>query len=238
MTEKKPFVVITGASRGFGKATAEIFAANGYNLVLTARQPLALYTAMETLQTKYPDIEIKAKPADVSIKAEVQELGNWINSTVPQVEVLINNAGSFVPGSVHNEADGALEQMMDTNLYSSYHLTRVLLPSMMAKKSGHIFNMCSIASLNAYPNGGAYSISKFALLGFSKNLREEMKPHGIKVTSVLPGAAYTDSWIDSGIDPKRIMEANDIAKLIFAASQLSPQACVEEIILRPQLGDL
>ncbi|HTL10732.1 MAG TPA: SDR family NAD(P)-dependent oxidoreductase, partial [Chitinophagaceae bacterium] len=82
------------------------------------------------------------------------------------------------------------------------------------------------------------SISKFALLGFSKNLREELKPHQVKVTTVLPGAAYTDSWSGSGIDPARIMEAADIAKMIYAAAQLSPQACVEEIVLRPQLGDL
>jgi short-subunit dehydrogenase len=109
---------------------------------------------------------------------------------------------------------------------------------MIKQKSGHVFNVCSIASLNAYANGGAYSISKFALLGFSKNLREEMKPHGIKVTAVLPGATMSASWVGASIDPHRIMEANDIATMIFAASQLSAQAVVEDIILRPQLGDL
>jgi short-subunit dehydrogenase len=233
-----PIVVISGASRGFGKAIAECFASNGYNLVITARKAVALYTTMENLQLKYPDITIKAKPADISKKEEVFALGEWILSTVPRIDVLINNAGSFVPGSVHNEAEGALEEMMDTNLFSAYHLTRKLIPRMMEQGSGHIFNMCSIASLNAYPNGGAYSISKFALLGFSKNLREEMKTHGIKVTAVMPGAAFTDSWIGSGIDPHRIMEAADIAKMIYAASLLSPQACVEDIVLRPQLGDL
>jgi short-subunit dehydrogenase len=233
-----PTVVITGASRGFGKAIAACFASNGYNLVITARKAVALYTTMENLQLQYPDITIKAKPVDISKKQEVQDLGKWIMDIVPTIDILINNAGSFVPGSVHNEPDGALEEMMDTNLYSAYHLTRILLPRMMEKGSGHIFNMCSIASLNAYSNGGAYSISKFALLGFSKNLREEMKTHGIKVTSVIPGAAYTDSWIGSGIDPHRIMEAQDIAKMIYAASLLSPQACVEDIVLRPQLGDL
>ena len=144
----------------------------------------------------------------------------------------------FLPGSINNEEAGTLEAMINTNLYSAYHLTRALLPSMIANKSGHIFNICSIASLQAYSNGGSYSISKFALLGFSKNLREELKPLGIKVTAVLPGAAYTDSWSGSGVDPKRIMEADDVAKMVFAASQLSSQAVVEDIILRPQLGDL
>jgi short-subunit dehydrogenase len=109
---------------------------------------------------------------------------------------------------------------------------------MMEKKAGHIFNICSIASLHAYKNGGAYSISKFAMDGFSRNLREEMKEYGIKVTAVYPGAVLTDSWGDYDNSNHRIMEAADVAKMIYAASQLSAGACVEQIILRPQLGDL
>ena len=98
--------------------------------------------------------------------------------------------------------------------------------------------MCSIASVAAYANGGSYSISKFALLGFNKNLREEMKPYNIKVTAVIPGAVYTDSWSGTDVKPERIMQPDDIATMIYAASMLSPEACVEEILLRPQLGDL
>lgn len=236
MAQGEKTVLITGASRGFGKALSEVFAAQGYRLLLTARQAVGLYTAMERLQVQYPNTVLKALPADLSTREGVNEVAAWA-SAYP-IDVLINNAGSFVPGSTHNEPEGALEQMMATNLYSAYHLTRALLPGMLERGSGHIFNMCSIASLKAYANGGAYSISKFALYGFTQNLREEMKGHGIKVTAVLPGAAYTDSWIGSGIDPHRIMEAADVAKMIYAASQLSPQACVEDIVLRPQLGDL
>jgi short-subunit dehydrogenase len=98
--------------------------------------------------------------------------------------------------------------------------------------------MCSIASLHAYPNGGSYSISKFALMGLTKNLREELKPFHIKVTGVYPGAVLSDSWAGFDNTSKRIMEAEDIAAMIVAASKLSPQAVVEDIILRPQLGDL
>ena len=108
----------------------------------------------------------------------------------------------------------------------------------MQAKSGHIFNMCSIASLAAYTNGGSYSISKFALLGFSKNLREELKVHHIKVTAVYPGAVMTDSWSGFDNSNNRIMVAEDVSKMILAASKLSPQAVVEDIILRPLLGDL
>jgi short-subunit dehydrogenase len=109
---------------------------------------------------------------------------------------------------------------------------------MIATGAGHIFTVCSIASLAAYPSGGSYSISKFALLGFTKNLRRELQPKGIKVTAVIPGAAYTDSWKSSGVPEQRLMEAEDIAKAIYHATVLSPQAVVEEIIIRPQLGDL
>ncbi|MEJ7674622.1 MAG: SDR family NAD(P)-dependent oxidoreductase [Chitinophagaceae bacterium] len=101
-----------------------------------------------------------------------------------------------------------------------------------------MFNICSIAALKAYANGGSYSISKFALMGFSKNLREELMPYNIKVTAVYPGAVYTSSWHESGVPESRIMEAADIADIIFAASKLSTQACVEDIIIRPQLGDI
>ena len=231
-------VIITGASKGFGKAIAEKFAAQGHHLYLCSRNEVSLYKTMEVLLTRYPDITIKAKPFDLSLKDQAQEFGKWILAQQVSIDVLVNNAGLFDPGSVYNEEDGNLEHMIAVNLYSAYHLTRVLINKMMEQRSGHIFNMCSIASFQAYANGGAYSISKFALAGFSKNLREEMKPHNIKVTSVYPGAAFTDSWAGSGIDPKRIMEARDIAEMVFTASQLSAQACVEDIILRPQLGDL
>ncbi len=230
-------VVVTGASKGIGKAVAEIFAANGAHLYLCSRGEVALYNTVEELQTRFPQATVKARPADLSIKEEAIAFGNWcLSQAVP--DILVNNAGLFEPGSVNSEPDGLLESQLRVNLYSAYHLTRTVLPAMMAHKQGHIFNMCSIASLHAYANGGAYSISKFAMYGFSKNLREELKPHGIKVTSVHPGAVLTDSWGNYDNSSKRIMEAGDIAQMVWAAANLSLQACVEDIVIRPQLGDL
>lgn len=233
-------IVISGASRGIGKAIAERFAKsqNPYTLVLTANNADRLNATATELQKAYPKCTVLTKACDVTDKQQIQEFANWLNTNVKQVDVLVNNAGSFLPGSIHTEADGTLEKMISVNLFSAYYLTRALLPLMIPHKSGHIFNMCSIASLQAYANGGSYSISKFALAGFSKNLREEMKPHNIKVTAVYPGAVYTDSWSGSGVDPQRIMEANDVAEMVFAASFVSPQACIEDIVLRPTKGDL
>lgn len=230
--------IITGGSRGLGKAMAERFAAGGYHLALVARDGRRLTAVAEELHMRYPDVRIACFPVDMSKEEKVLSLGKGLAGAVGTVDVLINNAGQFLPGSVHNEPAGLLEQLMAVNLYSAYHLTRLLLPGMMARRSGHIFNLCSVASLQAYPNGGAYSITKYALAGFSANLREEMKPYGIKVTTVYPGAAYTDSWAGSGVDPQRIMTAADVAEMVFTASRLSPSATVEEILLRPQLGDL
>lgn len=231
-------VVITGASRGIGKAVASAFAAEGAELFLIARNEVKLYDAVAALQTRYPDAVIKAKAFDLSVKEQAIQAGNWVNGHCTAVDILVNNAGNFMPGTVHNEADGVLEQMIHINLYSAYHLTRTVVPNMIAAKSGYIFNICSIASLQAYTNGGAYSISKFALLGFSKNLREEMKQHNIKVCAVMPGAVLTDSWGNYDNSKSRIMEASDVAEIIIAATKLSPGAVIEDIVLRPQLGDL
>jgi NADP-dependent 3-hydroxy acid dehydrogenase YdfG len=109
---------------------------------------------------------------------------------------------------------------------------------MRAAEKGHVFNMCSIAAFDAYDGGGSYSISKYALHGFNTNLRHELKNSAIKVTAIFPGAVHTDSWAGYDNSDKRIMEVTDISAMILAATQLSAQAVVEEIIIRPQLGDL
>lgn len=230
--------VITGASRGIGKAVAQIFAAHGYNLFLCSKNEENLLPAIDEFQKDFPAITVDGIAMDISKKEQARLFGQWVLNKTDTVDVLVNNTGTYIPGNVSDEQDGALEQMLEVNLYSAYHTTRAVLPKMLAAKRGHIFTMCSIASLDAYPGGGAYGISKYALLGFTRNLREELKQHGIKVTAVIPGAVYTASWNGSGVSEQRIMEAEDIAKMIFAASQLSPQAVVEDIVLRPQLGDL
>jgi short-subunit dehydrogenase len=231
-------IVITGGSKGMGKALATKFAIAGNSLFICARDENDLSNAALEIQKENSYTQVQYFAADISLKPSAEEFAEWLKGQNITPDILINNAGQFIPGSIYTESDGLLEQMIAANLYSAYHITRALLPSMMKKKSGHIFNMCSIASLSAYNNGGSYSISKYALMGFSKNLREELKPYNIKVTAVYPGAVYTASWEGSGIDPERIMEVSDVSEMIYTASLLSPQACVEDIIIRPLQGDL
>jgi short-subunit dehydrogenase len=231
-------VVITGASRGLGFSMAEAFAADGHDLFLTSHGEVKLYQALESLTRRFPDRVIKAKAFDLGSKQGAVDFGNWVLGLGVVPDVLINNAGTFEPGGVVDEPDGQLESMLQINLHSAYYLTRVFLSSMMKRKSGHIFNISSIAGLQAYPNGGSYSISKFALSGFSKNLREELKPYAVKVTCIYPGAVYTDSWAASGVKPDRVMKPSDIANSVLQIAKLSPQAVVEELVIRPLAGDL
>jgi short-subunit dehydrogenase len=230
-------IIITGATKGIGRAIAEKFAAEGFDLAVCARSEADLASFKKDFEGKY-GIEVLTKATDMSKKADVLAFADFVKEQWGEVDCLVNNAGVFLPGSVQDEPDGALEKMIETNLYSAYHLTRALLPTMLAKGSGHIFNMCSIASQIAYPNGGSYSISKFALLGFSKVLREELKTKGIKVTAILPGATWSDSWAGVTLPESRLMQANDIAIAVWAAWHMSAAAVVEDIVIRPQVGDL
>jgi len=230
-------VIVTGSSKGIGKEIAIKFAASGNDIILCARDEKKLQVTSDEIQLKFPDIHVHYKVADLSKKNQVQSFAEWcLGIGVP--DILVNNAGTYLPGNCFDEPDGNLELLMDTNLYSAYYLSRALIPSMKLKGRGHIFNMCSVASLEAYEGGGSYSISKFALNGFSKNLRNELMKDSIKVTAIFPGAVFTDSWQGFDNSNARIMEAGDIADLVYAASMLSPQANVEEILIRPQLGDL
>lgn len=229
--------VVSGGTRGIGRAIVEQFAQNGFDVVISARKEIDLGDLQLFIEKKYA-VKCFIKQADLSIKVQVFELVDFILSLNRNVDVLVNNAGAFIPGNVHEEADGVLEQLIETNLYSAYYLTRGLTPKMIEQKIGHIFNICSVASLKAYPNGGSYSISKFALLGFSKVLREEMKHFGIKVTSIMPGAVYTDSWAGAGIPEERFMKPEDIAQTIWNAYNLSKNAVIEDIVMRPQEGDI
>ncbi len=231
-------VIITGGTKGIGRAIADMLYKNGADLAICARNQQDLDHMRDKLTTGNSAQQVLTFKCDVSIKEEVINFASFVLSKWTEVDVIINNAGVFLPGNVSEEADGMLEKMIDTNLYSAYYLTRQLLPTMIAKGSGYIFNMCSVASLKAYPNGGSYSISKFALLGLSKVLREELKEKGIKVTSILPGATWSASWAGIELPEDRLMEAHDIAIAVWQALQMSPSAVVEEIVLRPQLGDL
>lgn len=233
-----PLAVITGATKGIGKAIAEKLLQQHFDIAICSRTSTELEACKQQWQQEFPGSRIFAQAADMQDQQQVKDFAHAILQEAGGPDILVNNAGLYFPGSLATEPEGQLESLLATNLLSAYHLTRALLPAMKQKKAGHIFNMCSVASLQAYPNGGAYSITKYALLGFSDNLRYELKDEGIKVTAISPGAVWSNSWSGSGVPPERIMKAEDIAELLWTTYSLSAQATVEHIVLRPQLGDL
>ncbi|MVT07059.1 SDR family oxidoreductase [Chitinophaga tropicalis] len=230
--------VITGASKGIGKAVAIKLAVEGFNVAICARNAATLEQTAEEIRAHNPAIQVLAIPTDMGKKEDVLAFAEKVKAAFNTIDILVNNAGVFVPGALAEQEEGLLENMMAANVYSAYHLTRQLLPGMKAVRKGHIFNMCSTASYTSHPNGGAYSITKFALLGFSRNLREELKSHNVKVTSLSPGPTLTASWEGFDAPPRRMMEPEDVANLLWAAYTLSEQAVVEEVLMRPMLGDI
>jgi len=224
----KRVAVITGGTKGIGRALVDKFLKEDFMVFTTARNKGDLVVDKNLFFTE----------SDLSKKEDVLNFADFVLSKTTKIDVLINNTGVFLPGQVYNEEEGNLELQINTNLYSAYYLTRKLIPSMIAEKEGQIFNICSIASITPYNNGGSYSISKYAMYGMTKCLREEMKEFGVKVIAVLPGAVYTSSWEGADIDENRLMPATDIAHSIFETSQLSNRTVVEDLVLRPQLGDL
>lgn len=233
----KKTILVTGGTKGIGKAVLEKFAQEGFDVMTCARNQQELLAFKENFVKKFPEINVLTIQADLSIKSDLDRFALAVKEfAIP--DVLVNNTGVFLPGTIHDEPVGNFELMMQTNLYSAYYLTRALVKEMINRKSGHIFSMGSIAGLTAYPHGGSYAVSKWAMLGMTKCLREELKPHQIKVTSILAGATYTSSWEGVDLPIERFMPAEDVAESVWAAYNLSSRTVVEEIVIRPQLGDI
>lgn len=225
-------ILITGASKGIGLETAKLFSKNGFETIICASSE----ESISKVRSNFP--KIHSYVCDMSNKDKIELFLSEIIQKFGKIDILVNNVGKFIPGQINKEEDGVFEKLMQTNLFSAYYTTKILLPKMMEEKNGTIFNICSIASITPYPNGGSYSISKYALLGFSKVLREEMKPYNIRVISVLPGATLTASWEGVDLPPERFIPPEDIAKTIWDTYHLSSRTVVEEILIRPIEGDI
>jgi NADP-dependent 3-hydroxy acid dehydrogenase YdfG len=228
-------IMVTGASKGIGRAVALEFAKNGFHVAANARGETELNALKKEIEQFGQKVFVM--PVDVTNRAEnthfIEEAFNHFGG----INVLVNNVGVFNPGSILDEQEKALEEMMDTNLYSTYQYCREVIPR-MKKKGGYVFNVCSTASITPYLNGGSYCITKYAQYGLTKVLREELKESSIRVSAVLPGATLTHSWEGTELPKERFMEAESIAKMMVTAYNLPSNTVMEEILMRPQLGDI
>jgi NADP-dependent 3-hydroxy acid dehydrogenase YdfG len=234
----EPVILITGASQGIGAAIARTFAVElpGVRLALVARNEKNLRaTARECLKL---GAAVEIFPCDVTREKPVAAMARAVTKHFGPVDVLINNAGAFVMAPFVKTSVAAFDDMIATNLRSAFLVTHAFLPAMAKRKRGDVFFMSSIAGLGAYPQAAAYCAAKFGVTGLAQVLRAETKAAGIRVCCVHPGATWSPSWSKSGVKPARIMPAEDIARAILDVSRLSRRTVVEEIVLRPQLGDL
>lgn len=226
--------LITGASNGMGKAISLALAADGYNLVLCARNEKNLLGFRDEIQKIYPEISLLAIPADLSKKEELVNMSQKVFEEWGGLDVLINNVGQYETGSILKGEDHMIGQMMNINFYPAYYLSRIFGKGMMERKKGQIINIVSIAGKEPVPGAGDYSVSKFALMGFTENLRLELKPFNIGVTAILPGSTLTGSWEGQRVDPNTLISPQDIALVVQTCLRLSPGANMENIEIRPR----
>jgi short-subunit dehydrogenase len=228
---KKNFIVITGASKGIGKAIAEIFARNGYGLIINARDRIALKKLKEQFEKNHP-IECHIFAGNLALKTEVLAFANFIIEKDIKIDALINNVGAYMADALANAEDGMLEKMLDINLLAPFYLTQYLQQKIKENKA-HLFFMGSVAGVQAHMGALTYTIAKHAVTGMCKMLRKELAPTGVRVTHVVPGAVQTDSWGDFRPTKDKIMQPEAIAEAIFACFMLAENAVVEELLIRP-----
>lgn len=226
-------VLITGAGKGIGRALALRFAEAGHELYLNSRTGRDLETLQGEINEKFKS-GVSLLLGDVGSKEFCKEMADQIED----LDVLINNAGVFKQDSLVKGEEGLVMELWKTNTMSAYYLSRFLYPKLKQSAKPHIFNICSVAALRAYPNSGAYTISKYAMLGLSNSLRLELQEENIRVTAVHPGATLTNSWSGVDIPEERFIKAEDIAEMILSTYHLSKAANVDEILIRPSMGDI
>jgi short-subunit dehydrogenase len=231
-------VLITGASKGMGRAIAIAFAKQGTNLAICSRGEKELFAFRDELLAINPAIKVAARATDTSQKDEVKAFAAFAEAELGYIDVIVNNVGTYVQQSILDDDDDTFQKLINTNLVPAYELYRYFGKTMMAAKKGHIFNTCSVAAINPVIEAGMYSVTKFALLGLSTIMRLEMQQHQVKVTTILPGSTFTESWEGSNLSPDKFVSPDDVAAAIICAYNMSAGANVDEIVIKPVSGQL
>lgn len=223
--------VITGATKGIGKAIAIKLAENGYNLAVCSRNEPDLQELKAELE--YTGLKIFSYVTDCSNKEEVYGFCKAVHADLTSIDVLVNNAGVFLPGLMLDETDSQLENQLNLNLLAPYYLTKYFGKLMSEQQSGHIFNICSVASKEVVENAGSYSVTKSALLSLNNVWRGELSKYNVKVTAILPGSTLTSSWEGTEIPAERFVQPEDIANTLYTILNLSSGVNVDEVTLKP-----
>ena len=236
MVLEKPFsgkiALITGGNRGIGLAIARTLGKLGARLAITGRNRAALKTAIGELQGAGYD----ATPfvADMTRPEEILRLVEEVHRAVGEVEVLVNNAGLGWFKPVHEFSESDWDTMLDTNLKAVFLLSKAVVPEMIARGSGSIINISSLAGKNTFPNGSVYCASKWGLMGLTGCMAEDLRGHGIRVAAVCPGSVATEFSSHAGRDPSKLLQAEDVAHAVEMILTQGPQSFISEIQMRPR----
>jgi len=229
--------VVTGASQGIGRAIAEAFSAHdAAKVALVARTRPKLEAVAEACRKRGG--EPLVVPTDVTDDAAVASTAERIQAEWDVPDVLVNNAGAFTYAPLDELTLEGFRDQIDVNLTAAFAVTKAFLPAMRERESGHLFYMGSVASIMAYPGNAGYCAAKHGLRGLARVVREETKDEGLRVTTVLPGATDTPTWEGADIPSERFMAPADVARSVVDAYHLSDRTVLEELLLRPQEGDV
>lgn len=223
--------IVTGGTKGIGKAIACKLAAEGYDLAVCARS----YSALEALKTEFQHygIEVLIFVADCSVKQEVLDFCSYIQERWSKIDVLVNNVGMFSPNSFLEEEDKDFESMLNINLLSTYYLSKRIGNQMKNQGFGHIFNIVSVNALTNQQQGRSYGVTKSAMLSLNNVTREQLTPFKVKVTAIIPGETLTNSWEGTTIPEDQFVKPEEIAEILVSVLKLGTNTQVDEIVLKP-----
>lgn len=235
---KNKVALITGATKGMGKAISFALVKAGYTLIACARKQDTLEQLQNDIKDVFPDADVFIQACDFSKPTQVEDLLQWVDKSSLEVNVLVNNVGIFIPGYLLKEPADMLAKHMQVNLFTPHLLSVHFGRKMRENKSGHIFMITSVASRSAVVTAGSYSVTKYALAGLTAVLRKELKDDHVKVTEIIPGSTLTSSWEGTTIPEEEFVLPEDIAQALIAALNMSAGANVDEIIIKPVKGNL
>lgn len=230
ITKLGKIAVVTGASRGIGYAIANELACQGYSLGLIALSDKDLEKAKESISKQHPDVKIITEAFDIADGNSATNFIKRINTELGSISVLVNNAGDYPTGTSTMPID-ELQRLMDVNFTAAIRFVQGVIPSMKKLGNGYIFNIASICGVEAFPDVGGYCASKFALVGYSTSLAQELAPFGIKVTALCPSWVNTRKASRSSLKPEEMIQPNDIALTIKYLLELGPTATIREIVI-------
>jgi short-subunit dehydrogenase len=228
---------ITGASRGIGYAIARRLAPMCSNLFVASQKKKNIMAAAQKLREETGSLIHPLWGDLVKGRSYADSAKRLVEATTKRIDILVLNAAYYVEGSLAEIADEDFARNMLINCHSAHYVVSALLPFLMKSPSGRIVMIGSAAAYEASPIP-TYGIAKWGLRGYAVNLRKELMEKNIGVTFLSPGGTLTDMWEDDHIPAGRLLEPDDIGKLVAAVMTLSPQAVVEELIVRPMLGDI